>query len=54
MAQQYQRSPYESQERVRSGQSTFINNRAGCLMTFLTEAGLMIEPVPTYWTWFGT
>src|SRR5205823_1389127 len=51
MARQFQLSPSETEQRIPSGSSTVIGNRAGWAMTFLTKGGLISKIAPkTYRT----
>jgi len=51
MAREFKLSPSEIEQRIPSGSATFINNRSGWAMTFLTKAGLISKIAPkTYRT----
>ena len=46
MAQHFALTPEERAERIPSGGSTLVGNRAGWAMTFLTKGGLIAKVVP--------
>jgi restriction system protein len=46
MIRQFELTPEEASERLPSGHSTFIRNRTGWAMTFLTKAGLIEKVLP--------
>ena len=46
MVEHFRLTPDESEARIPSGKSTFVHNRAGWAMTFLTKGGLIAKVAP--------
>jgi restriction system protein len=46
MCRQFALTPADAEQRIPSGQSTYIGNRTGWAMTFLTKAGLIAKIQP--------
>jgi restriction system protein len=46
MIQQFKLSPAETEQRLPSGGSTYIRNRTGWAMSFLTKGGLIAKVAP--------
>ena len=50
MSELYQLTPEERQQRIPSGSATYIRNRVGWAMTYLTKAGLIQPVAPKLYT----